>query len=86
LLIVYLVVLTCVEKLQVIWQPYDTDEVKAISYNAIYKRDQKLWRDELPLICYYMVEWHLLNCVLHQFGKLQPIAVQHEATNANLHK
>jgi hypothetical protein len=27
--------------------------------NAICRRDQDLWTDVLPLICYYIVEWHL---------------------------
>jgi hypothetical protein len=41
---------------------------------------------ELPLICYYMVEWHLPNRVLHQFGKFKPVTVEHVPMNASLHK
>jgi hypothetical protein len=56
--------------LQVTWQPYETDEVEAMALNAIYKLEQELWRVELLLIFYYIVEWHLPNRVLHQFEKL----------------
>jgi len=78
--------ITCCEKLQVIWQPYDTDEVEAMGLNSICKRDSELWRAEVPLIYYYVVEWHLPNRVLRQFGKLQPVDVQHTPTNESLHK
>jgi hypothetical protein len=68
--VTYLLVLTCVKKLQVTWQPYETDEVQGMALNAIFKCDQELWRAELLLICYYIVEWHLPNHVLRQFGWL----------------
>jgi hypothetical protein len=42
--VVYLVIVTFVQKLQVIWQPYDTDEVETMALNAICKCDQELWR------------------------------------------
>jgi hypothetical protein len=29
-----------------------------MAINAICKHDQELWRAELLLICYYIVEWH----------------------------
>jgi hypothetical protein len=38
--------------------------------NCICKHDSDLWRGEVPLICYYVVEWHLPNGVSRQFGKL----------------
>jgi hypothetical protein len=63
-------ILTLVGKLQVTWQSYETDEVKAMALNAIYKLEEELWRVELLLICYYIVEWHLPNRVLHQFEML----------------
>jgi hypothetical protein len=40
----------------------------------------------LLLICYYIVEWHLPIRVVRQFGGLQTIAVQHEATSEHLDK
>jgi hypothetical protein len=54
--------------------------------NAICGRDQDLWMVVLPLICYYIVEWHLLVRVVRQFGGLQTVAVQHAATSQSLHK
>jgi hypothetical protein len=48
-----------VENLQVIWQPYETDGVQGMGLNAICRHDQDLWTVVLPLICYYIVEWHL---------------------------
>jgi hypothetical protein len=57
-----------------------------MSLNAIFKHDQDLWRAELLLICYYIVEWHLPNHVLRQFGRLQTVAMHHEATSQKLHK
>jgi hypothetical protein len=44
------------QNLQVTWQPYETNEVEGMALNAICKRDQELWRAELPLICYYIVK------------------------------
>jgi hypothetical protein len=40
----------------------------------------------LPLICYYIVEWHLPIRVVRRFGGLQTVAVQLEATSEHLHK
>jgi hypothetical protein len=57
-----------------------------MALNSICMRDSELLRAEVPLICYYVVEWQLPNRVLRQFGKLQPIVVQHVSTNENLHK
>jgi hypothetical protein len=68
--IVYLVVLTSVENLQVNWQLDETDEVESMALNAICKFGQTLWRAELPLVYYYVVEWHLTNRVVWQFGGL----------------
>jgi hypothetical protein len=54
--------------------------------NAICKHDQDLWTAVLPLICYYIVEWHLPIRVVHQFDGLQTVAVQHAAMSEHLHK
>jgi hypothetical protein len=54
--------------------------------NAICTRDQDLWTVVLPLICYYIVEWHLPIRVVRQFGGLQTVAVQHEAMSEHRHK
>jgi hypothetical protein len=55
--------------------------------NAIYTCDQDLWTAVLPLIWYYyIVEWHVPIRVVHQFGGLQTVDVQHEAMSEHLHK
>jgi hypothetical protein len=41
-----------------------------MALNTICKHDQELWRAELLLICYYIVEWHMSNRVLQQFRRL----------------
>jgi hypothetical protein len=57
-----------------------------MALNAICRRDQDLWMTVLLLICYYIVECHPPIRVVHQFGGLQTVAVQHEAMSENLHK
>jgi hypothetical protein len=42
--------------LQVTWQPYEINAVHAMALNDIYKCDQDLWTNVVPLICYYVVE------------------------------
>jgi hypothetical protein len=54
--------------------------------NTICRCDHDLWTAMLPLICYYIVEWHLLVRVVRQFGGLQTVAVQHAAMSQSLHK
>jgi hypothetical protein len=57
-----------------------------MALNAICRCDQDLWTVVLPLICYYIVDWHLPIRVVCQFGRLQTIVMQHEAMSVNLHK
>jgi hypothetical protein len=71
----YLVILTSVKSLQVTWQPYETDTVYGITLNDICRCDHDLWTAVVPLICYYVVEWHLPIRVVHQFGGLQTIVM-----------
>jgi hypothetical protein len=40
----------------------------------------------VPLIIYYVVEWHLPNRVLHQFGRVQPSPPELVSTVPALHK
>jgi hypothetical protein len=46
-----------------------------MALNVIYRRDQDLWTTVVPLICYYVVKWHLPICVVRQFGGLQTVVV-----------
>jgi hypothetical protein len=56
--------------LQVTWQPYETDAIDGMALNDICRHDQYLWTAVVPLICYYVVEWHLPIRVVRQFGGL----------------
>jgi hypothetical protein len=57
-----------------------------MALNAIFRCNQDLWMVIVPLICYYVVEWHLPIRVVRQFGGLQTIAVQHEPMSHSLHE
>jgi hypothetical protein len=48
-------------------------------------RDRLLWRSTVPLIIYYVVEWHLPNRVLRQFGRVQPSPLELVSTVPALH-
>ncbi|KAF7843762.1 serine/threonine-protein phosphatase 7 long form-like protein [Senna tora] len=54
------------------WRPYDEDHVsQQIPYFCIDNRD--IWRANVPLICFHIVEWQCSDRVLRQFGMDQPI-------------
>jgi hypothetical protein len=57
-----------------------------MALNDICSHDQDLWTTVVPLIFYYIVEWHLPIRVVHQFDGLQTVAVQHELMNYSLHE
>jgi hypothetical protein len=57
-----------------------------MALNNICRLDQDLWTDVVPLICYYVVEWHLPIRVVRQFCGLQTVAVQHELMSHSLHE
>jgi hypothetical protein len=60
--------------------------VHGMALNAICRCDQDLSTVVVPLICYYIVEWHLSIRVVCQFGGLQAVAVQHKPMSYSLHK
>jgi hypothetical protein len=57
-----------------------------MALNIICMCDQDLWTTVLPVICYYIVEWHLPICMVRQFGGLRTVAVQHEPMSHSLHE
>jgi hypothetical protein len=57
-----------------------------MALNDICRSDQDLWMAVVPLICYYVVEWHLPIRVVRQFGRLQTVAMQHEPRSHSLHE
>lgn len=55
---------------QVIWMPYHDI---AHQLPAICVRDRAIWRARTTIICYHIVQWHLPDRVLRQFGLHQHI-------------
>ncbi|CAO2041300.1 unnamed protein product [Urochloa humidicola] len=49
------------------------------------KEHSELWRANVPLICFFLVEYHLPCRVIQQFGFLQASAVHHVSTSHTLH-
>jgi hypothetical protein len=58
--------------LQVEWCPYDREDVVALDVPPIVEQEKTLWRSVVPMILYYIVEHHMPNRVLKQFGRQQP--------------
>jgi hypothetical protein len=71
--------------LQVEWQPYTRQEVVDLDVPPIVEQDKGLWRSVVPMILYYVVEHHLPNRVLRQFGRQQQWPLQ-AVPNLQLHE
>ncbi|XP_038891623.1 serine/threonine-protein phosphatase 7 long form homolog [Benincasa hispida] len=55
---------------QIIWEPYN----HLIQLLPPYCLDgNEIWTSKCPLICFFVVKWHHLDRVMHQFGMLQQI-------------
>ncbi|XP_043693424.1 serine/threonine-protein phosphatase 7 long form homolog isoform X2 [Telopea speciosissima] len=67
---------------QVIWQPYAPEILAALP--EICRSDQDVWRTIAPLICFDIVEWHLPQRVLRQFG-LQNMIPENMNIDQGLH-
>ncbi|CAN6215039.1 unnamed protein product [Urochloa humidicola] len=78
--------LDCLLPCHVIWQPYVRDEIVDMELSPLCTRDEALWRAQVPLICYFLVEYHLPCRVARQFGFLQHCPVEHNSTSQKLHK
>lgn len=66
-----------------IWQPYHDAVLQLLP--EVCRSDRHLWRTRAPLICFDVVELHLPDRVLRQFGLLQLIPAGVD-TNDALHK
>ncbi|KAJ7968770.1 Serine/threonine-protein phosphatase 7 long form-like [Quillaja saponaria] len=69
---------------QFICMPYNTDRVIAL-IPAYCFRGRHIWGAKVPLICFHIVEYHMVDRVIHQYGYLQPIPVNPEVDDL-LHK
>ena len=64
------------------WQPYTAAKMEALP--NICRSAQRIWRSRCALICFNIVELHLPNCVIRQFGLEQVIPDAYD-TQAALH-
>ena len=55
--------------MQIVWEPY-THTLGSLPAN--YTAGQHIWRAEVPLIYFWIVEWHHPERVLRQFRMKQP--------------
>jgi len=69
--------------MQIIWQPYT--EVVMQLLPDICRSDSQVWRSRVPLICFDVVEFHVPDRVLRQFGYVQTIPSPIDTDDA-LHK
>ncbi|SPT20028.1 unnamed protein product [Triticum aestivum] len=73
---------------QVGWQPYGVDDRLGYTFNInpMCLRDRDLWLMRCPLICNWVVEFHLPHRVFRQFGLFQPHPPEWVDTNKALHR
>ncbi|CAL4995433.1 unnamed protein product [Urochloa decumbens] len=69
----------------VTWTPYRRDEIDEMELSPVCTEHSELWRANLPLICFFLVEYHLPCRVMRQFGYLQACPVEHVSTSHELH-
>jgi len=77
--------LDCPNAAHVEWQPYNRMEVQNMNRSPQCMRDNEYWCSVCPLICYYIVEYHLPNRVMRQFGILQSCPPEYINTSYELH-
>lgn len=68
--------------LQVTWDPYVADLVDAMPAHLL--DHQAEWRARTPMICFEVVDNHLPDRVMRQFGLRQPVTQQCD-TSIRLH-
>ncbi|CAL4907424.1 unnamed protein product [Urochloa decumbens] len=77
--------LDCLSHSHVTWEPYNRAEVQNMQLSPFCQMDEDYWRLVCPLICFYIVEYHIPSRVMHQFGHLQSCPPEHIDTNKELH-
>ena len=73
-------------QLQIEWEPYERAEVAELEFDPCVQQHSGYWRARLPLICFYIVELHMVHRVERQFGKLAPPQPEFISTQVTLHK
>lgn len=78
--------LDCLSQRQVVWAPYDRDEIDEADLSELCTRDSNVWRAVTPLIFFVFVERHLPTRVLRQFHRKQYTPPHAPPTEQALHK
>ncbi|CAO2038609.1 unnamed protein product [Urochloa humidicola] len=81
--------LDCITESQIFWEPYTVDyaeELDGLGLSPMCTRDRQLWRFNVPLIFFHVVELHLPHRVQRQFGKLQTFPPEAISTSQALHR
>ena len=58
----------------------------ATNVPPIVGAEKELWRSNVPMILYYVMEHHLPQRIMKQFGRKQNFPLQHELTSQELHE
>ena len=56
-----------------VWQPYEDAAIDAHIPDDV-RGERPLWSTVSPLICFEVLEWHVVDRVMRQFGFVQPIS------------
>ncbi|CAN6206593.1 unnamed protein product [Urochloa humidicola] len=81
--------LDCITESQIFWEPYTVDfadELDELGLSPMCTRDRDLWRSNVPLIFFHVVELHLPHHVMRQFGRLQTFPPEAISTSQALHR
>ncbi|KAE8777978.1 hypothetical protein D1007_49206 [Hordeum vulgare] len=75
---------------QVEWEPYGVGpnfgDAHTFDLNPLCVQERHLWLMRCPLICNWVVEFHLPHRVMHQFGYFQPHPPEWVDTDTQLHR
>ncbi|KAE8795953.1 hypothetical protein D1007_29146 [Hordeum vulgare] len=75
---------------QVEWQPYGAGtnfcDAHTFELNPLCLQEKHIWLMHCPLICNWVVEFHLPHRVMHQFGLFQPHPPEWVDTDTQLHR
>jgi hypothetical protein len=70
----------------VTWQPYHEPYFANIQLSTMCDIDEDIYLMRCPLICFYVVEYHLPHRVARQFELRQEFPVEPFSTLIELHK
>ncbi|KAI8021447.1 hypothetical protein LOK49_LG03G00523, partial [Camellia lanceoleosa] len=62
-----------------IWEPYGTEDDIMTSFPSYCTVGRDIWMAQVPLICFDIIEWHLPDRVLRQFGQVQSVPDRFDA-------